>query len=188
MRKVVLFALFAVCAYGQTPQTRPKKVLTPQQVAYQLAMKDYSAKLDQHRQAATAAYNAEMAREKAPECPNANTTYDENMCIEHEDAVTDTNYKAFITALRAMLALPVPASPGIPTPITGPTGPEATPATNTAAFDTAESAWHTYSTAECGAVDTLWRGGTIVNSMVGRCHLRMARARMHELDEVYLTR
>ena len=137
-------------------------------------MKDYSAKLDQHRQAATAAYNAEMAREKAPECPNANTTYDENMCIEHEDAVTDTNYKAFITALRAMLALPVPASPGIPTPITGPTGPEATPATNTAAFDTAESAWHTYSTAECSRRSS----GAAARSSTpwsGRCHLRMAR-------------
>ncbi len=70
-------------------------------------------------------------------------------------------------------------------PIQGPSGIEATPATNTAAFDAAESAWQTYATAECSAVDTYWRGGTIVNSMVSECDLRLARARLRELDTVY---
>jgi uncharacterized protein YecT (DUF1311 family) len=84
-----------------------------------------------------------------------------------------------------MLAFPGPAMQGTSTPSVGPTGPEGTPATNTAAFDAAESAWLTYAKAECSAMDTLWRGGTIVNSIVGKCELRMTHVRMHELDLAY---
>jgi uncharacterized protein YecT (DUF1311 family) len=188
MRATILcLALIPALAAAQTtPQpARPKKVLTPDQIAYQQDLKTYRAQADTIRSAATAAFVAEAAREKAPECPNASTTYDINMCLSHENDLTDANYKAFTTAVRAILALPFPAPLGAKDDSMGPTGPEGTPATNTAAFDAAESAWHTYATAECKAVDTLWRGGTIVNSMVGECDLRMTRARLHELDTAY---
>ena len=100
--------------------------------------------------------------------------------------MTNANYKAFIADIRVMLAAPVPRFPGqSETSNIGPTGPSATPATNTAAFDKTEAAWQAYSTAECSAVDTFWRGGTIVNQMVGECNLRMSRARMHELAAAY---
>jgi uncharacterized protein YecT (DUF1311 family) len=166
------------------PAPRPKKVLTPGQVAYQAALKTYQAQADKLRAAAVAAFNAELAREKAPTCPNAVSTVDINECLAHENDLTDANLKAFTTNLRAMLALPAPKFPG-ETPYIGPSGPEATPATNTAAFDKAQAAWATYAEAECSAVDTYWRSGTIVNAMVGECGLRMARARMHELDSIY---
>jgi uncharacterized protein YecT (DUF1311 family) len=186
MHRVFLAALFAVYANAQIPaNNHPKKVLTPEQLAYQQAIKEYNAKSKELRAAAIAAYNAELAREKAPECPDADNTRDINMCLGHEVELTEANYKAFTTALRGMLALPEPAVPGAPTPYMGPTGPEGTPATNTAAFDAAESAWQAYAKAECSAMDTLWRGGTIVNSIVAECELRMARARMHELDNAY---
>jgi uncharacterized protein YecT (DUF1311 family) len=179
MRTVILcLALISSFAVAQTspqpatpPTARPKKVLTPEQIAYQAQMKTYEAELFRLRDAANAAYTAEAAREKAG---------------AHEEEITQANYKAFITAIRAMLALTAPKMPGeSDTPYVGPTGPESTPAAEVAAFDASEAAWHTYATAECNAVDTLWRGGTIVNSMVGSCNLRMARARLHELDDAY---
>jgi uncharacterized protein YecT (DUF1311 family) len=188
MRTVILcFALISSFATAQTTpqQPRPKKILTPDQIAYQQQMKTYNAQVDTLRADANSAYSAEIAREKAGDCPNAVSTYDINMCLAHENDVTDANYKAYTSALRAMLALPYPSTPGIETPIMGPTGPAATPVTNTAAFDAAELAWHAYATAECNAVDTLWRSGTIVNAMVGYCELRMTRGRLHELDDAY---
>jgi uncharacterized protein YecT (DUF1311 family) len=186
MNRAILAALLAVSVSAQTlPNNRPKNILTPEQLAYQQAMNDYNAKLDKLRAAATAAYSVELAREKAPECPGADNTRDFNLCLGHEIDLTDANYKTFTTALRAMLASPSPAVPGNPTPDVGPTGPAGTPATNTAAFDAAESAWQAYAKAECSATDTRWRGGTIVNSIVADCELRMARSRMHELDTAY---
>jgi uncharacterized protein YecT (DUF1311 family) len=180
-------ALVALPIVAQTaaPTSHPHKVLTPEQVAYQQARKNYNTQLDKLRATAIAAYSAEMAREKAPECPNANSTYDINMCLSHEIDLTDANYKAFASSLRAMLALPEPSISGESTPYVGPTGPAATPATNTAAFDAAETAWDAYARAQCDVVDTYWRSGTIVNAMVGECNLRLARARMHELDFAY---
>jgi uncharacterized protein YecT (DUF1311 family) len=186
MNIAILAALLAVSVSAQTlPNNRPKKILTPEQLAYQQAMNDYSTKLDKLRAVATTAYNAELAREKAPECPEAVNTRDINLCLGREIDITDANYKTFATALRAMLASPSPVVPGNPTPDIGPTGPAGTPATNTAGFDAAESAWKAYAKAECSATGTRWRGGTIVNSIVAECELRMVRSRMHELDTAY---
>jgi uncharacterized protein YecT (DUF1311 family) len=112
-------------------------------------------------------------------------TIEINQCISHENDLTAANFQAFTTALRALLALPGPPMPGAAYPVTGPSGPEATPASSTAAFDAAESAWQAYAKAECSAVDVQYRGGTIVNLMVGECDLRHSRARLRELAEVY---
>ena len=190
MRATFLFLTLcvstSVLAQSQSQTTRPKKVLTPDQIAYQQSLKTYSAEMDRLRAAANAVLTAESTREKAPECPNANTTYDTNMCLSHEGDLTDANFKAFAGDIRAILAAPAPRFPGQPEiPDIGPTGPSATSATNTAAFDKAEASWQAYAAAECSAVDTFWRGGTIVNSMVGECNLRMSRARMHELAAAY---
>lgn len=186
MRKIVLAPLLAICAHAQTSiHKAPKKVLTPEQMSYQQEERDYAATLGKLRMTAIAAFSAELARDKTPVCPNAGSTYELNSCLDHEIEVTNTNYKTFIAALRAMLLTPEPTVPGAPTPIVGPTGEEATPATNIAAFDAAESAWQTYAKAECSAVDTYWRGGTIVNAMVGECSLRMSRSRLRELNDAY---
>ena len=188
MRETILILSLAMAAtaLAQTPApNRPRKVLTPEQIAYQTQLKTYNAERLHLRDAANAAYVAEIAREKAGDCPNVTTTYDINVCIGRKADTTRANYKAFTTALRAMLDLLDPAVPGEDKPYIGPTGPAATPATNTAAFDKAEAAWQTYETAECNAVDTFWRGGTIVNAMVGECDLRQTRNRLPELDTVY---
>jgi len=184
MRTAILCLALCISGGATAQQTqRPKKVLTPEQIALQQRMKVRNAELDRHRTAATTAYAAEMAREKAGDCPNASNTRDINQCLDREVGITEANYKAYTSALRAMLA---PPSADEPSPQeSGPTGQYATFATNAAAFDAAEAAWHTYAAAECNAIDTLWRGGTIVNSMVLGCSQRMTRARLHELDNAY---
>lgn len=184
MRRAFALVLFAFYASAQTPPTHPHKILTPEQRAYQERIKAFNTKRDDLRASAKSAYDAEIAREKAPECPDANNTRAINDCLAHEVDLTQANYKAFVTAVRDMLALPQPEFPG-EQPYIGPTGQPGTPATNTAALDAAESTWQAYAKAECDAMDTLWRGGTIVNSVDLECDLRMARARMHELNTAY---
>jgi uncharacterized protein YecT (DUF1311 family) len=86
-----------------------------------------------------------------------------------------------------MLALPVP-QPESNVPGYGPDPAAPTQdAANTTAFDAAELAWHTYATAECAAVDTLsnWGNWLHSNRSIVECNLRLARARLHELDLVY---
>jgi hypothetical protein len=79
----------AVC---RTPQPQPPEVLTPDQIAYQAALKTYNAQADAIRARAKAAYASETIREKAPECPDAKSTLDENICLSHEDGLTAANY------------------------------------------------------------------------------------------------
>lgn len=190
MRVAFLFLCCLIDAAFAVAQTTPHatKILTPGQTAYQQALKAYNAQIDTLRAAGNRAFAAEMARQKAPACPDARTTYEINQCLAHERDLTDASYKAFTSALRAMLALPEPQVPGLEYPLTGPSGPEATPATSTAAFNAAEAAWRTYAEAECNAVDTEWRGGTVVTSVVLDCNLRQARTRLQELDQAYSTR
>ena len=157
----ILLCASSIALLAQAPQP-----LSPEQTA---------------KASANAAFSAEAAREKAGDCPNVWTTFAINQCLGREAEITGANYRAFTSSLRAILA----AYPSTDAPAQGPTGPEATAKTATAAFDDAEAAWQTYRKAECNAVDVLWRGGTIVNSMVGYCWLRVTRSRMHELNDAY---
>ena len=176
------FALAQTAPQTAAPAPHPQKALTPQQEAYKKAIDDFGEQSVKLQAAALAAYNAELAREKAPRCPGANNTRAINECLSHENELTRANYKAFVQAVRALIALSAPEIPDM----SGPTGPSRTSATETAAFDKAEAAWQAYASAECSeVVDTHWRGGTIVDAMDLECGLRLARARMHELNDVY---
>src|SRR6266702_583101 len=192
MRAAILsLALIPALALAQTapqpapPIARPAKVPTSEQIASRAALKTYDAKADHLRARAKSALAAETARESQPICPNAGSTVEVNNCVSHEMDITNANLKAFTTALRELLALPSPPIPGATYPIIGPSGPEATPATNTVAFDATETSWRAYAKAECDAEDTEWRGGTIVNVMDGQCELRQSRARLRELRTAY---
>ncbi|MDP9039306.1 MAG: lysozyme inhibitor LprI family protein [Acidobacteriota bacterium] len=184
MRALLLVALTPAWTLAQTVP-RETKIVPSEQAAYQQALTLYNTQLDTLRAAATKAVRAEALREGSEACPKASTTYAYNLCLAHEVTLTEANYKAFTAALRAMLALPEPERPGAAYPLSGPSGPEATPATSTAAFDKSEVAWRAYATAQCDAVDVQWRGGTIVNSMVHQCSIRQTRSRLHELDTAY---
>lgn len=188
MRHAILcLTLLPTLAAAQQP-VRQQKILTPEQIAYQQQLKTYRAQVDTLRASANQAFTAEAAREKAPACPNAETTLAINDCLSRENDLTEANYQAFTSALRDLLALPAPRIPGVPYPLTGPSGPEATPDTSTAAFNASETAFNAYAKAQCAAVDTEWRGGTIVNSVILQCRLRQTRNRLREEDTTYSSR
>jgi uncharacterized protein YecT (DUF1311 family) len=163
----------------------PQRLASPNGAAYQALLKTYNAQADRLRSRAKSALAAETARESQAPCPNAVVNVEIDNCMAHENAITTANLKIFTSALRQLLALPAPPIPGMSYPIMGPSGAEATPATNTAAFDKTEATWPAYAKAECDAEDTEWRGGTIVNLIDGRCKLRQSRARLHELRTLY---
>jgi uncharacterized protein YecT (DUF1311 family) len=187
MRVTILCLTLSLVSAAQAPipSSPSKKGKVSDPAADQQALKAIEAQANALRAAANAAYAAEMKREKAPICPNAATSDDRSECIAREDDFTETNYKAFTAALRALLALSDPQIPGETSPDVGPGGTVATPAEEAAAFDTAESAWHAYAKAECSAVVTFWSGGTIVFTIGVECDIRMTRARLHELNIAY---
>ena len=147
------------------PPSPPQNVPNSAQLVYQAAENSYNAQADAFRAAAKAAFAAEGTHEAAFICPNVANPSEMNDCVAHENAVTTANYQAFTAALRSLLALPEPPEPGVTNPVQGVSGPQATPASSTAAFDAAESAWQAYIKAECSAEDAEWR------DEIGRAHV-----------------
>ena len=172
----------------QQSDTKPKKVLTPEQQAYQEELKRIPAEQERLRAAAKQAFDAEMAREKAGDCTAAQTTYDFNMCYSKQNAITEENYKAYTGAVRALLGLEHPLAPGEkegPLP-PGPAGPQLTPEEDVAEFDETESLWAAYKEAECTVAFHQFGGGTGGPSAGMECRLRLTRSHMRDLDSVYL--
>jgi uncharacterized protein YecT (DUF1311 family) len=168
----------------QQSDTKPKKVLTPEQQAYQ----EVQAERGRLRAAAKWAFDAEMAREKAGDCPAAQTTYDFNMCYSMQNSITEENYKAYTGALRALLGLEHPLAPEDkegPLP-PRPAGPQLTPKEDVAEFDKTESLWAAYKEAECTVAFHQFGGGTGGPSAGTECRLRLTRSHMRDLDSVYL--
>jgi len=166
---------------------RPKKILTPEQQAYQRELKQLWAERQRLRAQAKQAFDAEMGREKAGDCPSARTNYDWNMCLSREAGVTDGNYKTFAEAIRSDLGLKEPLAPGEkagPLP-PGPAGPQLTPEENLAEFDRLEAAWKPYLDAACTATFHQFGGGTGGPPAAGECRQRMVREHMRELDQIY---
>lgn len=182
----LLITSFALAT--QQSGTRPKKLLTPAQKAYQEELQRVRAERDRLRAAAKQAFDAEMAREKAGDCPAAHTTYDFNMCYSSQNTITEENYKAYTGTVRALLGLKNPLAPGVkegPLP-PGPAGPELTPEEDVTEFDKTESLWSAYKEAECTVAFHQFGGGTGGPSAGMECKLRLTRNHMRDLDSVYL--
>jgi len=164
-----------------------EKVLTPEQKVYQQALKLASADRQRLRAQAKKAFDAEMAREKAGDCPNARSTYETNNCLNNEFGITDENYKTYVEAVQALLSLKGPPPPGqeVHAVQSGPAGPELTPEQHTAEFDHLEAVWKPYSDAVCTATFHQYGGGTAGPPAEGECGLRMTRQHMRDLDQVY---
>ena len=107
----------------------------------------------------------ETARERAGDCNDARTTFDENMCLGDAIQTTTANYKEYVDALRALLRLQSPQSAADPLV----DRPESPPLADDMAseFDSVEHAWDAYRTALCAAVFHANQGGTIAPSMDG---------------------
>ena len=151
------------------------------QLAQGSRQQDDTVQFNKWRNQAQTAFDKEMAREKAGDCPNANNTYEINACLGKEAAITASNYEAFVEALRSLLEL---LNSEYPSDAIGP-GKALTAGEVLKEFDQVEAAWNTYYHAQCSAVYNDYKGGTIAPSMKMSCELLLTRNRMRELNQIY---
>lgn len=179
---LILLAIPPGWAAGGQQSVKPRKTLTPEQQEYQRKLREYMAKRIDLQAQAKQIVDAEMAREKAGDCPNATPTYDANICMGREVGVTDENLKQFQAITREIIAS-APEQPGGPRG--GPAGPALTSAESATEFDNVEQAWHQYRKVACTAARNEMGGGTAAPSFEMQCEINLDRSHMHELDSIY---
>jgi hypothetical protein len=171
------------------PAPKPHKVLTPEQMAFQQQYRQYDEERRKLLAQGKQAYEAEIAREragdKAGECKDAGSQYDWNLCLGRDAAITETNYTAFATAIRAILALKAPVWPGEGTNTAGVTGQSPTSEEDVKEFDTLESLWRKYLNSATSAAYKQFDGGTGAPSFEMQCSRDLMRSHMHELHLIY---
>lgn len=160
----------------------PRKTLTAEQQAYQRQWRDYMAKRPGLQARAKQIFDAEMAREKAGDCPNATSTYDINVCLGKEVGITDQNLKQYEAIIREIVAL-APEEPGGPGG--GPAGPALTSAESAVEFDNVEQTWSQYRNVACKAARDQMDGGTAAPASEMHCELALGRSHMRELESIY---
>ncbi len=177
MRIAFLSFLFLGMLAGQA-QTPAQKLRTDQ-LQFQQERKQL---LD----LAKAAFDREMAREKAGDCRNANSTHETNECLGTEIETSTVNYKAYVGALRAMLIQRNPWSKAAEERGGSSTGQSLNQQNLVIAFDQMEVDWGKYREAMCAGASELYKGGTIVNAISYSCELMMVRSHMRELAGIYI--
>lgn len=153
--------------------------------AHQQAVAKFFQQRSQLQQQAKAAFDREMARQKAGDCPHVRSTYDENICLGKAIHTTLANYQSFSGALRSLLDQKNPMMGAGLGDMIGPTGKPLTAEQMTKEFDQVEAEWETYRKAQCSAAYDLFKGGTVAPSMGGLCELKLIRSRMTDLNSVY---
>jgi len=190
-------ALLALCGLlvsaqlmpAQQPAPKHRKVLTPEQQAYQQQMKQYAAERSRLRAQGKQAYEAEIGREnagdKAGECKNADSQSDWNMCLSRDAGLTEANYTAFTASIRGMLAQKVPVGPGEDSNVVGLTGKPLSSEELVKQFDTLEALWRKYfGLAETTGYDQ-FQGGSGAPSFGLQCRRDVMRSHLHELHLLY---
>jgi hypothetical protein len=143
---------------------------------------DYMARRQTLQAQAKQIVDAETAREKAPECPSATTTYDFNLCYSRQTRIADAGLRSLEGIIRELLA-PPPEKPGPVFPAaSGVAGPTLTPEQLIAEFNRVEQTWDQYREAACSAAVHQFHGGPGVQ---GECQVRLARDHLRELDLIY---
>src|SRR5215831_4968362 len=142
--------------------------------------KEFPAQPGSFRKQAAAAFDREMERDKTGDCPDAHTTYDEINCLGKTIEITNSNYKAYIGALRSFLGLRTSREETA----SGPAGKPLTGEEGVKEFDEVEALWQKYRSAQTSAVYDHWKGGTIAPVMAASCELRLLRNHMRELDSI----
>jgi hypothetical protein len=108
---------------------------------------------------------AETEGEKSNACQIPQNTADTSRCLRSASALTQSNYKAYVTSIAGLLALQPPDS----------TPPEITDAREVRAnFRKAELLWLRYRAAQCDAVEMM------------SCEQDLTRHHLHELSALYL--
>jgi uncharacterized protein YecT (DUF1311 family) len=186
---ILLPLSFSQQSQPQTEPAKPKKILTPEQMELQQQARERMATRQGLQAQAKQIFEAEMAREKAGDCPDARTTADFNNCFGDEGTTTEKNLTSFEEIIRKII-LPepeLPAEPGAETsqPAMGIAGPSLTPQQFAAEFDRVEQSWRQYRNTACTAAFHQFNGGTGGPSFEGQCELKLARDHMRELDMIY---
>jgi hypothetical protein len=181
-----VLALVLCCALGLSQQTpaRPNKVLTPEQQAFQQEMRAVGAKRDALRAQAKQAFDAEVGRQKAGDCPDANNTYQINVCLGNAVGITDQNLKTYEGAVRELLGLKNPNFAAMQS-VPGPAANKSTPDASVAEFDRVERLWHSYLDTAKAAAFHQFDGGTGGPSFEMQSHLLLVRSHMIELNTIY---
>lgn len=130
-------------------------------------------------------FELEMSREKAGDCPDAQTNYDFNICYGNQVTITAQNLKSYEGIIQDLMA-PMPQMPGNSADnVPGPAGPSLTPEETREEFDHMEEAWRQYRATACTAAYHQFNGGTGGPSFQMECQLKLARDHMRELDIIY---
>ncbi len=153
--------------------------LTPQQQQDRVV----EARRQQLRSQAKQAFDAQMAREQADQCPGAQNTQEFNDCFGKAAAIAADNLKSYTDALRAILVLRYSDSPS--KPVTGIAGVEQTPEQDGAEFTRLEQLWQRYKTAASAAAFHQLDGGTAGPSFELETEIRLTRNHMRELNSIY---
>jgi uncharacterized protein YecT (DUF1311 family) len=172
-------------SFGQQSPEKPKKVLTPEQMAYRRQSHAYQAKRLSLQAEAKQVFEAETAREKAGDCREANSIYEFNICYGKELAITEQNLKSYEGIIHGLMT-PGPQMPGLAsTNQPGVAGPTLTPEQLSEEFDSVEKSWRAYREAACTAGFHQFDGGTGGPSFEEECELKLTRDHMRELDMIY---
>lgn len=172
-------------AAAQTGNRSSGRKQTPAAKAnsFRRAVADFLAQRSRLQQQANSAFQQEMAREKVVDCPDARTTYAEEMCLSKAIQTTEASYKAFSGAIRALLDQKNPFVTN--TDLGGPSGKSLPAESLVKEFDQTEAEWNTYRKTQCSAAYDLFKGGTIAPVMGGRCEIKLIRSRMTDLNSIY---
>ena len=135
-----------------------------------------------YREEAKVAFDREMAREKAGDCKQADTTFAIVKCLGAENDTTSANYVAYAGALRSLLGL---SGEDGESQSFGLSGKPLTSKELVKDFEATEAAWQKYRTAQCSAAFNLFRGGSVATPQAGFCELMLVRSHMREVDYVY---
>lgn len=180
-------AILCLALYGRGQQSQPihKKALTPEQQTYQQQYQQWSTHHRELQAQGKQIFAAEMARERAGDCPNASTTYDFNICYGKQLDDTEANMKSFEECIHDLLA-PAPQIPGeSATPLPGPEGQSLTSVQLVAEFESVERVWRQYRETACTAALHQFDGGTGGPSFEMQCRLQLTRDHMRELKTIY---
>jgi uncharacterized protein YecT (DUF1311 family) len=158
-------------------------VSTSQDPSYWRALEEYLARYYTQLDRADAAWDSEMAGERAGDCLEAGKEGQQpyNACLGKEEEITRANYRDYSQAFRAIFAL---VDPGTDYDALGATGRRPRPEDAVRRFDEIERDWSTYLDHTCSLATDRWRGGTIAPSEGSRCELKLMRNHMRELGGI----
>jgi hypothetical protein len=170
---------------GQEGPAIPKKGPTPEQEAYRQYLAEHHGLQTQAKQV----FDTEMAREKARDCPDAQSDYDFNLCYGKQLTITNQNLKRYEGFIRGLIAAPpqVSGQPAVETNLSanGIVGPVLSSPEFEREFERVEQSWEQYSEVACSAAFHQFGGGTGGPSFQLECKLKLARDHMRELNMIY---